>query len=193
MNWKDLIVMKINYVTGNKGKVKLAQMILANYPIEIIQRDIDIPEIQSLDCHEVAFHSAKDAADRLGEPVLKNDSGLVIEALDGFPGALAKYVENNLRAEGFLKLMKDVENRTCYWIEVLAYCKPGCDPVLFTSKTYGTISLDARPLRGYPYDEFFIPKGDTRTFSEMTEEEQLSCFDTKAYHELAKYLEGLEE
>ncbi len=184
--------MKINYVTGNEGKIKLAQMILKDYPIEIVQNDIEIPEIQSLDCHEVASFSAKYAAEKLGVPVLKNDSGLFIEALDGFPGALAKYTENNLKAEGFIKLMGDTENRKCYWIEVLAYAKPGCEPVLFTSKTYGTISKEARKGRGYPYDEIFIPEGDTRTFSEMGEEEQLACFDTKAYFELAEYLKNEE-
>lgn len=180
--------MEIVYVTGNKGKVKLANMIYQDMGIEIVQEDIEIPEIQSMDCVEVAKFSASFAAKILGKPVLKNDSGLVIPALNGFPGALAKYAEESLDADGFIRLMNGILNRECYWIEVLAYCEPNKEPITFESYSYGTISDTVREGRGYPYDKIFIPKGDTRTFSEMTEEEQLRTFDNKAYLDLLKYL-----
>lgn len=180
--------MEIVYVTGNTGKVKLANMIYQDMGIEIIQEDIETPEIQTMDCREVAKFSASFAAKLLGKPVLKNDSGLIIPALNDFPGALAKYAEESLGAEGFIKLMDGVENRKCYWIEVLAYCEPNKEPVIFESLSYGEISLEVREGRGYPYDKIFIPKGDTRTFSQMTEDEQLKTFDNKAYLDLLKYL-----
>ena len=180
--------MDIYYVTGNKGKVKLVNLIYKDMGINIIQEDIETPEIQTMDCSEVAKFSASFAAKLLGKPVLKNDSGLVIEALNGFPGALAKYAEETLDAEGFIKLMDGIENRKCYWIESLAYCEPNKEPVVFESYSYGYIAESVREGRGYPYDKIFIPEGDTRTFSQMTEEEQLKTFDNKAYMELLKYL-----
>ena len=180
--------MDIYYVTGNKGKVKLANLIYQDMGINIIQEDIETPEIQSMDCSEVAKFSASFAAKLLGKPVLKNDSGLVIEALNGFPGALAKYSEETLDAEGFIRLMNGIENRKCYWIESLAYCEPNKEPIVFESKSYGYIADSVREGRGYPYDKIFIPEGDTRTFSEMTEDEQLKTFDNKAYLDLLKYL-----
>lgn len=180
--------MVINYVTGNKGKVDLANLIYKDYDIEIIQKDIDTPEIQDINPSEVAKYSAKYAADLLGVPVLKNDSGLVIEELNGFPGAFAKYAEETIKAEGFIKLLDGVENRRAYWIESLAFAYPGSEPVVFTSYSYGTISTNVREGRGYDYDKIFIPDKDTRTFSEMSELEQLSFFDNKAYIELYEYL-----
>lgn len=180
--------MDIYYVTGNKGKVELAKMIYKDMGVNIIQENMETPEIQCVDCKEVAKFSAEYAANLLGKPVIKNDSGLWIEELNGFPGAFAKYAEETLKAEGFVKLMEGKQNRRCYWIEALAYCEPKHEPIVFESLTYGTISESVVEGRGYDYDKIFIPDGDTRTFSMMSEEEQLKCFDTKAYMELLKYL-----
>lgn len=183
----------INYVTGNIGKIKLANLIFKDLDVEIIQNDLDVPEIQSLDCEEVARYSAKYAADKLNIPVMKNDSGLVIESLNGFPGALAKYAESTITAEGFIKLMEGKTNRNAYWVEVIAYCEPNKEPVSFTSLSYGSISNEVKEGRGYDYDKIFIPIKDTRTFSEMSEEEWLSFFDNKAYLNLYDYLKNKKE
>lgn len=180
--------MDIIYVTGNKGKIELAKMIYQDLDVNIIEENMETPEIQSIDCVDVAKFSAEYAANLLGKPVMKNDSGLVIEALNGFPGSFAKYAEETLKADGFIRLMQGIKNRKCYWVEALAYCEPNHEPVCFVSLSYGRISESVRGTRGYDYDKIFIPDGDTRTFSEMTEEEQLKCFDTKAYKELYKYL-----
>lgn len=180
--------MKINYVTGNPGKVKLAQMIFKDMDVEISACDMETPEVQDLDCKVVAAESAKYAAEKLGKPVLKNDSGLFITALNGFPGALAKYTEQTIKRDGYIRLMEGIENRECYWAEALAYAEPGMEPVVFESLSYGTIALSPRGNRGDEFDHIFIPKGDARTFAEMSVEEQLKCFDDKAYIELYNYL-----
>ena len=179
--------MKICYVTGNKLKVDLANRIFKDLDIEIIQENIETPEIQSLDCEEVAKYSAKYAADLLNKPVFKNDSGIVIPALGGFPGALSRYAEDTIGAEGYVKLLEG-KDKKCYWIEVLAYCEPGKEPVSFTSLTYGKIADKVHEGRGYNFDKIYIPDGDTRAFSEMSYEEQLSYFDNTAYLKLYEYL-----
>ena len=182
--------MKLYYVTGNELKVKLAKKVFEKMNIEVIQEDIDTPEIQSLDCKEVAEYSAQYAATLLDKPVMKNDSGFCIEALHNFPGALAKYAEGTLGAEGIVKLLEGKDNRNCFWVEVLSYCEPNGKPVSFTSLTYGTISEKIVLGRGYEYDKIFIPKDETRTFSQMSEEEQIDTFDTDAYLKLADYLKN---
>lgn len=179
--------MKICYVTGNELKFKLAKKVFSKLDIEVIQNKMETPEIQSLDSKEVAKFSAKWAANKLGIPVIKNDCAFCIKSLDNFPGALAKYTEDTIKPEGFLKLLEGL-NKDCYWEEVLAYCEPGKEPVSFSSFTYGKISNNVREGRGWGYDKIFIPKGDTRTFSEMTEDEQIDCFSTNAYKELVDYI-----
>ena len=179
--------MKICYVTGNKLKVDLANRIFKDLYIEIIQENIETPEIQSLDCEEVAKYSAKYAADLLGKPVFKNDSGIVIPALGGFPGPLSKYAESTIGADGWIRLMDGLD-RKCHWIEVLAYCEPGKEPVSFTSISYGRIADSVHDGEGYPYDKIYIPDGDTRTFSEMSYDEHLSYYSDEAYIKLYEYL-----
>lgn len=182
--------MKIYYVTGNDLKMKLAKSIFEKEGVEVIQEDIETPEIQSLDCKEIADYSSKYACNLLNKPILKNDSGFFIEALDGFPGALAKYAEDKIKAEGFIKLLAGNDNRKAYWVEVLSYCEPGKEPVSFTSYSYGTIATEVHEGRGYDYDKIFIPENDTRTFSEMSEEEHVAFFDSKAYLKLLEYLQN---
>ena len=60
--------------------------------------------------------------------------------------------------------------------------------VSFESLSYGKISTKVVEGRGYDYDKIYIPDGDTRTFSQMSEEEQINTFDTSAYIKLAEYL-----
>ena len=160
--------MKIYYVTGNEIKMKLAKSVFEKNGAEVIQENIETPEIQSLDCKEVSNYSSKYACDLLNKPVLKNDTGFYIEELDGFPGALAKYAEDTINPEGFVKLLEGKENRNAYWIEALSYCEPGKDPIVFASKTPGTIAKEVREGRGHGYDKIFIPDGDSRTFSQMS-------------------------
>lgn len=181
--------MDLYYVTGNKLKVKLANQVFSKYGINVIQEDMDFDEIQSLDCEVVANTASKALANLLNKPVLKNDSGLFIDCLDGFPGALSKFCESNIKASGYIKLLEGIENRNCHWVEVLSYCEPGGEPVCFTSISSGTISEDVRETDyGYDFDKIFIPLGDTRTFSQMGEEEHVNFFNQDAYDKMALYL-----
>lgn len=180
--------MKVYYVTSNALKVKLITKVFDKYNIEVEQKNIDTPEIQSLDCKEVAEYSALYASKLLNLPVIKNDSGLCIEAINNFPGALARYAEETITAEGFIKLLEGKENRNAYWVEVLSYATPSGEVVSFESISRGTISKEVVPGRGYDYDKIFIPQGEDRTFSQMSEEEQINSFDTSAYDKLAMYL-----
>ena len=164
-------------------KIDLANKIFNDYDVEIIQEDIETPEIQSLDCEEVAKYSVSYACDLLNKPVIKNDSGLVIPALNNFPGALAKYAEETIGADGYVKLLEG-KDKKCYWIEVLAYKEPGKEAVCFTALTYGKIADKVHEGRGYSFDKIFIPDNEQRTFSEMTYDEQLSFFDKDAYLKL---------
>ena len=77
---------KIIYVTGNWAKVMSAKQILEPLGIEIDNVKMQTTEIQADSVEEVAMHSAKVASEKLKCDVLKNDTGLYIDALGGFPG-----------------------------------------------------------------------------------------------------------
>lgn len=51
-----------------------------------------------------------------------------------------------------------------------AYCEPGKEPIVFSGGGTGTISYEARGTRGRWHDKFYIPDGETKTLSELREE-----------------------
>lgn len=185
--------MKIIYVTGNKYKIELAQRILKPLGVDVLQKKIYCPEIQDDKIENVSKFSARYAANELGVPVIKNDSGLVIEGLNGFPGPYTAYVEDTLTEDGILKLMANIENRRAHFIEVISYCEPNKEPISFISKTEGEISFEKRGEFGWSYDRIFIPKGETKTLAEFDDEQRWRFWSDDAYIQLKNYLESIKK
>lgn len=180
---------EIIYVTGNKFKILTAQKILEPLNIKVNAQKIDCPEIQADSIEEVAIYSSKYASDYLKASTLKNDSGLVIPALNNFPSAYTKYVEETITEDGILKLMDGIKDREAYFLEVLAYTEYGEKPVVFVSKTEGTIATEKNGEFGWSYDKIFIPKGETKTLACFEDNERWKFWDDVAYQKLAEYLE----
>lgn len=181
---------RVVYVTGNKYKVELAENILNPLGIEVVAKKIECPEIQADTIEEVSMYSSQYASNFLQESTLKNDSGLVIPALNNFPSAYTKYVEETIGEDGILKLMEGIENREAYFIESLAYTEYGKDPVVFVSKTKGTIAKEKRGTNGWSWDFIFIPDGCDKTLANYPDEERFLLWNQDGYHALAKYLEN---
>ena len=127
--------MNITYVTGNKFKVYIAERYLNPLGFTIASIKLDIPEIQADSIEEISIHSANLASEKLNKSVLVNDSGLIIPSLENFPGPYSKYVEETIKEDGILKLMKDVKERDAYFLEVLVYKEVGKEPKVFKSLT----------------------------------------------------------
>ena len=157
--------MDITYVTGNSYKVEATWG-------KCIAKKIYCPEIQDDDITNVSKYSAKYAANELNMPVIKNDSGLIVEALKGFPGPYTSYIEDTITEVGLLKLMQSETNRKACFIEVISYCEPGKEPVSFVSYTNGTIATELRGKYGWSFDKLFIPEGKTKTLAEFEDDEK---------------------
>lgn len=180
--------MKIIYVTGNKFKVEVATNILKPYGIEVEQKKIYCPEIQDDKIENISKFSAKYAADKLNVPVIKNDSGLCIEALKGFPGPYTAYCEDTISEDGILKLMEGKTNRKANFVEVISFCQPGSTPVSFVSNNNGTISTQKKGEFGWSYDKIFIPQGQTKTLAELSDDKRWKFWSNEAYLQLKDFL-----
>ena len=107
------------FVTTNPGKIHEAQQYLDE---DVEQFDFDYPEVQADDLATVAAHGARAAYEHVGEPVIVDDSGLTIDALDGFPGPYSSYVEDTLGIERVWKLAEQEDDRSGAFRGVVAYC-----------------------------------------------------------------------
>lgn len=141
----------IYFVTGNKGKFVEAAAIFG----DLVQKDIGYTEIQADTLDEVAAFGMKEVAARLKGPVMLEDAGLFIEALQGFPGVYSAYVQKTIGNAGILRLMQGVEDRRACFKSVIAYAEPDGEPVMFSGVVHGRIGFEARGDRGFGYDPIF--------------------------------------
>lgn len=179
---------KITYVTGNWYKIMCARSILEPLGFEVDNIKMETTEIQANNVEDVAMYSAKEASDKLKCDVLKNDTGLYVEALGGFPGPYTHYVDEKLGEDGLLKLLKGIDNRNACFIEAFAYCEYGKDPIVFKSITKGRIATEKSGIYGWSWDFIFIPDGYDKTMGNYPDEERCYIWNTDAYAELVKFL-----
>jgi len=153
----------IRFVTGNEGKVREAREYL---PAEVEQVDYDYAEVQSDDLETIVRRGAREAYDELGaeDGVLVDDTGLFVEALDGFPGPYSAYVDDTLGIERVWKLVENEENRKAAFRTVMAYCD-GDELTTFEGAVRGRI-VAPRGEGGFGYDPIFEYDGET--FAEMS-------------------------
>ena len=162
--------MEIIFITSNSGKLKEAQGYFAPMGVKIIQQKIEYPEIQAKDLEEVVKFAIEWLKDKIDKPFFIDDSGLFIEALNGFPGVYSAYVFKTLGNEGILKLMDGVENRKAYFKSVIGYYDGRIH--IFKGIVNGRIGYKKRGDLGFGFDPIFIPEGFNKTFAEMTTEEK---------------------
>jgi XTP/dITP diphosphohydrolase len=139
------------FVTSNKGKFAEARGIFG----DLEQKDIGYTEIQADTLEEVAIFGMKEVATRLVGPVMLEDAGLFIEALQGFPGVYSAYVQKTIGNDGILRLMEGVENRKAFFKSVVVYAEPELEPQMFTGIVRGQIGYEARGSSGFGYDPIF--------------------------------------
>lgn len=183
---------KILYLTSNPYKFREAEIILHDqygFELEIKDPDFELYEIQAETCAEVAAFSAKYAADKLGVPCLKSDTGMYMEALGGLPGPYNHYFDKQIGAEKFVELMKNEPNRKARIEHCFAFCEPGKEPVVFTGESTGTIATECRGKDGRWHDFFYIPDGETRTLAEIGDEDQAkkASYYGDAIHKFAEW------
>jgi len=167
--------------TRNKGKTSEIKSLLSGFPVII--RNLDdfgpIPEVkedgETFD--ENAYKKASFAAKILGFPALADDSGLVVEALDGAPGVhSARYAgENVTDEERCLKILSEMNgksNRKAAFECVISIAVPGGAALTYEARCEGLIAENLRGSNGFGYDPIFFYPPLKKTFAELTQEEK---------------------
>ncbi|WP_075049643.1 RdgB/HAM1 family non-canonical purine NTP pyrophosphatase [Ignicoccus islandicus] len=166
---------KLYVASTNKHKIDEIKFIIRKILGDEIEIDI-APfnakvEIQDDDLKKIVLYSASILmAVNDKRPIIVEDSGLFIEALNGFPGPYSNYVYRTLGPKGILKLMDGVPKRNAFF-KCVAACICNDDNILVEEGVVkGSIAHEIRGSGGFGFDPIFIPQGYSKTFSELPEQ-----------------------
>ena len=134
---------------------------------------------------------------RLGYACVADDSGLVVDALDGAPGVYsARYAgEGATDLRNLEKLLRELAGvpeprRTARFVCCAAFLRPCGQVHIEKGIVEGRIAFDPRGTGGFGYDPVFVPLGDTRTFGEFPSDEKHAISHRgNAFRQLRAYLE----
>lgn len=167
--------------TKNAGKAREYQKMLAPHGIEV-KTLADFPPIsinengQSFE--ENATIKAQTVMEALNLPVMADDSGLVVDALNGEPGIhSARYAGDHDDAANNAKLLaalKDVpdEERTAHFHTTIVALKPDGTKLIANGRVDGQILRERRGENGFGYDPLFYLPAYKKTMAQLTADQK---------------------
>ena len=171
---KELVV-----ATRNRGKLQEIQALLDGVVATVCCATdfADFPETieDGLTFRENALKKAREAMIFTGLPALADDSGLVVDALNGRPGVYsARFAgEGASDADNNLRLLKELDvipvgQRQAAFVCVLAFVTPAGVEQVFSGRVAGEILAAGRGDGGFGYDPLFLVDGFDRTMAELS-------------------------
>jgi XTP/dITP diphosphohydrolase len=175
------------FVLASKNKKKLAEMqiILGEQGIRVLSQaeaGVDLePEENGATFEENAVIKARAVMEASGLPAIADDSGLMVDALDGAPGVhSARYggsheLSDEYRWKLLLKNMEGQEQRGAKYVSVIAAVFPDGRVLTARGECRGEIALVPRGNGGFGYDPVFrLPDGRHMAEIDMEEKNRIS-------------------
>src|ERR1700761_2038707 len=172
---------KLVIATHNPGKLAEMRELLAPYGIEAVSAgELDLPEPEETgdSFRANAQIKAVAAAEAAQLPAFADDSGLVVDALDGAPGIYsARWAGPNKDFTGAMTRIERLlqehgatapAQRQAHFVSALCVAWPDGHLEEVEAHADGTLVWPPRGTAGFGYDPAFLPNGHTRTFGEMT-------------------------
>ena len=145
---------------------------MAGLGYELERLDTPYPEIQADTLEETIVPGLEWLVSRHDRPVMIDDSGFFVDALNGFPGVYSSYVFKTIGCEGILRLMEGVSDRSARFECCIGFMSPGQEPFTAKGVALGSVSQEMRGSGGFGYDPIFINEGHTKTYAELAVEEK---------------------
>ena len=172
----------------NAGKIREIAELIAPFGFSAksaAELALEEPAETGTTFEENAAIKALASATASGLPALSDDSGLMVDALDGQPGVYtANWAEREDGSRDFTIAMEKVEKalsergattaeqRTARFVSVLCLAWPDGHTEFFRGEVEGSVVWPPRGDKGFGYDPVFQPKGYDTTFGEMSSEEK---------------------
>lgn len=185
---KKLEETKLIIASHNAGKLREFDDLLGPFGFETQsagQLGLPEPDETGTTFEENAYIKAHAAASATGLSALSDDSGLVVDALDGEPGVYtANWAELPDGSRDFLMAMSKVEDalqakgahepqeRKGRFVSVICLVKPDGSALYYRGEVEGQLVWPPRGQLGFGFDPVFLPDGYDKTFGEMTAEEK---------------------
>ena len=169
---------EIIIASGNKGKIKEAQEILAEYkitPIKELGIDIDVEEDKDTFVDNAIKKATEISIYLNGKKCMSDDSGIEIPYLDGFPGVFTKSWHAGTDRDRNMEIIRKLEgvskeNRKVIFTTAIALAE-GDKLVTAEEKIEGYISEEPRGKNGFGFDEIFELENG-KTLAELSQEEK---------------------
>lgn len=176
--------MKLVLASNNAHKLEELRAMLSKLNMEVIsQREAGIsiePVEDGQTFEENSYIKAKTIMDACGLPTIADDSGLMVDALDGAPGVYSarfggeKCATDWERLEYLLEMMKEVpdEKRGAKFVSVITMLTPDGKKIVARGECFGNILHEAHGCNGFGYDPvFFVPEKGC-TFAQLPPDEK---------------------
>lgn len=189
---------RIIVASRNQHKIDEIKEITKKYGYDVVSRDeAKVPKIEIVEDGETfeenSLKKAEEIGKLTGEIIVADDSGLMVDYLDGAPGVYsARFAGEEANDENnnqkLLNLLIDVpiEKRDAKFISVITMLFPNGKKIVARGECCGKIIFEPKGEGGFGYDPLFVPTGYDKTYAELTKEEK-----NKISHR-AKALEKLE-
>jgi XTP/dITP diphosphohydrolase len=182
--------MDIIFATKNEKKINEARKILGeNFSVKGIEIEEDIPETGNT-FEENALQKLKYCLDYYNGPIFSEDSGLMVDALNGEPGIYsARYAPDGKHIQKLLQNLEGGTNRTAKFHATIALHINNVF-YIFTGECEGVIAEKEEGRGGFGYDPVFIPDGYEQSFAVLGEEiKNRISHRRKALEKLRNFLE----
>jgi XTP/dITP diphosphohydrolase len=168
--------------TQNKHKIKEIDAITSQFGMKIVARDeAGVPKVDVVEDGETfeenSYKKAYEIMKLCGKITIADDSGLVVDCLDGAPGVYsARFAgvdgDDEANNRKLVELIKDVpfEERTARFVSVITMVFPDGETVVARGEVEGNLVLEKQGENGFGYDPLFVPVGYDRTFGEIEPE-----------------------
>ena len=195
--------MKLILASNNKKKLRELGEILSDMDVELLSQreagcDFEVEETGTTFA-ENAYLKAKAVADATGLAAVADDSGLMVEALNGEPGVYsARYAPGGHEAsdkekyEYLLSKLVNVEHRAAKFVSSICCILPDGSIIRTEGECRGEILRTPAGEGGFGYDPVFMPQGYDRSMAELgTEVKNRISHRANALREFKKKLREL--
>ena len=192
--------MKIILASNNAKKLRELKQILSDMDVELLSQseagcDFEVEETGQT-FEENAYLKAKAVSDATHEISIADDSGLMVEALNGEPGVYsARYapgghdVSDTVKCEYLLSKLTGAENRRAKFRTSICCIFPNGDILRTTGECHGSILKELHGTGGFGYDPVFMPDGFDKSMAELgTEVKNTISHRANALREFKKEL-----